>query len=250
MALPCVMLTFCIPMLITGLFDRLIRLPIRVSSLPAHSPLPPLTYTIVEDVIAVDGGGGLAFRHAWAHRYQTSVVVRRLLRHTSVWWGVTGLVTAALLLAAAWTAPENTAYGLGYGVPWLWALAAAAATVVYVHHKLVEEKEKWTTGGVRRDVRLRVQLRGAEADREVERRAKWERRQRDREKRLGVVGDIEGVEAVGEVACRDYASGSTRQEDSDVSGMSPPQSVPLPKRSPTPEGRPHTPPLSPRGLPK
>ncbi|KIP01220.1 hypothetical protein PHLGIDRAFT_80858, partial [Phlebiopsis gigantea 11061_1 CR5-6] len=114
MALPCLQIAFGIPLLLTGLFDRRLRLPLRVSSLPPNSPLPPLTYTLVEDVIAVDGGGGLAFRHAWAHRYQSSVVMRRLLRNTAIGWGASALVVAAALLAAAWTAPENTAYGLGY----------------------------------------------------------------------------------------------------------------------------------------
>lgn len=249
MALPCLMLTFCIPMLLTGLFDRRLRLPLRVSSLPANSPLPPLTYTIVEDIIAVDGGGGLVFRHAWAHRYQTSVVIRRLLRHTAVWWGATGIVIAAILLAAVWTAPENTAYGLGYGMPWLWAMVASAATIVYVHYKLIEEKDNWTTSGegaVHRDVQLRVQLKGAEADREIERRAKWERRKKDRQARLSAMQGVDGVDAMDEaqregVACRDYAS-SGKQSN----GVTPPQSMPLPERSPTPEGRPHTPPLSPR----
>ena len=56
MALPCFMLVFCIPLLITGIWDRHLRVPFRVSSLPANELLPPLTYTITEDVVAVDGG--------------------------------------------------------------------------------------------------------------------------------------------------------------------------------------------------
>ena len=228
-------------MLLTGLWDRRIRVPLRVSSLPPHSPLPPLTYTIVEDVIAVDGGGGLAFRHAWAHRYQSSLAIRRLLRVAAVWWGATGLLVAAALLAAAWTAPENTAYGLGYGIPWLWALLGAAGTVAHARAQLAREKREWAGGAVHRDVQLRVQLKGDEADREVERRARWERRRRDRQSRLSA---LSGRSAVGEadaapdgVAGRDYAG---NEEPSPV--PSTPEAIPLPERSPTPEGRPHTPP--------
>lgn len=250
LALPCVMLTFSIPLLISGLFDRRLRLPIRVSSLPPNSPLPPATYTIVEDVIAVDGGGGLAFRHAWAHRYQSSLVIRRLLRNTAIWWGATGLVIGTILIVQAWFAPENTAYGLGYGMPWLWAILGAAATIVYVHQKLLEEQRDWAVvgeGAVHRDVQLRVQLKKDEVDREVERRARWERRQRDRAHRLSAMSGMSGVSAMSEaqqqgVACRDFAAERAITR-------TPPHDEPLPDRSPTPEGRPHTPPLAPREEP-
>ncbi|GJE93773.1 hypothetical protein PsYK624_099340 [Phanerochaete sordida] len=238
MALPCVMLTFCTPMLLTGLFDRRLRVPVRVSSLPPRAPLPPLTYTIVEDVVAVDGGGGLAFRHAWAHRYQSSRVMRRVLRVLALWWGLTGVALGGGLIAIAWTAPENTAYGLGYAVPWMWAIAGAVATVPYVHDRLAYERATWAAPGpaaAHRDVRLSVQLTRDAADREVERRARAERRARDRQNRLSGVSGVSGFSAMSGVApppgvaCRDYApspGGSVRAED-----------VPLP------EGRPHTPPL-------
>jgi hypothetical protein len=62
LALPCVMITLCLPLLLTGLFPHMIRLPIRVSSFPHWTPLPPLAYVYVEDVIAVDGGGATEFR--------------------------------------------------------------------------------------------------------------------------------------------------------------------------------------------
>ena len=219
-------------MLISGVLDRRITLPLRVSSLPPKSPLPPLTYTIVEDVVAVDGGGGLAFRHAWAHRYQTSRVIRRTLRNTALWWGASGIVVGAALIAAAWTAPENTAYGLGYGMPWLWAMVGAATTIAYVHEKLAEEARDWP--GAHRDVQLRVQLTGDEADREVERRARWERRQRDREHRLSSMSGTSRPPADG-VSPHDFV-----QDGQD----NPPRSMTLPPRSPTAAGRPHTPPAA------
>ena len=87
MALPCFILCFSIPLALTGIFDRRIRVPFRVFSLPAYQPLPPLTYTLVEDVVGVDGGGHLAFRHAWRHRYDASRIVRGLLRVTAIAWG-------------------------------------------------------------------------------------------------------------------------------------------------------------------
>ncbi|THG92482.1 hypothetical protein EW026_g8432 [Hermanssonia centrifuga] len=168
MALPCLMLTFCIPLLITGIFDRHIRLPFRVSSLPAGEVLPPLTYTIVEDIIAVDGGGGLEFRQAWRHRYEASRVMRHLLRVCSIAWGLSGFIIASVLIAAAWTAPTDTAYGLGYGIPWLWAMVSSAVTVAYTQKELRKEAREWDADHVHRSISLHVKEH--EGDREADRR--------------------------------------------------------------------------------
>lgn len=162
------MLVFCIPFLISGIWDRQIRLPVRISSLPPGELLPPLTYTIVEDVVAVDGGGGLEFRQAWRHRYETSRVMRHLLRILSIWWGITGVVVAAGCLAAAWTAPNNTGYGIGYGIPWAWALVGAIWTWVSVKKHLRLENEDWEQAHVHKNVSLH--LKEKEVDREADRR--------------------------------------------------------------------------------
>jgi hypothetical protein len=63
-ALPAVMIILCFPLLVTGLLPHKIRLPIRVSSFPHWTPLPPLAYVYVEDVVAVDGGAATEFRQA------------------------------------------------------------------------------------------------------------------------------------------------------------------------------------------
>lgn len=167
MALPCFMLTFCVPFLITGIWDRHLRLPFRVSSLPPLELLPPLTYTITEDIVAVDGGGGLAFRQAWRHRYEASRAIRRLCRVAAVAWGASGCVIACALIAAAWTAPTDTAYGLGYGVPWLWAMALSAWTVWYSRAALRKEREQWENAKVHKEVELHLVEK--DIDREVDR---------------------------------------------------------------------------------
>lgn len=166
MALPCFMLTFSLPLLVTGVWDRHLRLPIRVSSLPKHELLPPLTYTITEDIVAVDGGGGLMFRQAWRHRYEASRVIRRVCRVTAVAWGASGCTIAAILIAAAWTAPTDTAYGLGYGIPWLWALTMSSWTVHYVQVSLVREREEWADQHVHKEMELH--LKEKDIDREVD----------------------------------------------------------------------------------
>lgn len=152
------------PLALTGIWDRRFRIPFRVSSLPAYQPLPPLTYTIVEDVVAVDGSGRLAFRQAWRHRYEASRVMRRLLRVTAIAWGVTGCVVAGALIVAAWTAPTDTAYGLGFGMSWIWALIMIAWTLVYVNNQLIFERDNWEH--VRKEVTLCVDEK--DIDREVD----------------------------------------------------------------------------------
>ncbi|THH29227.1 hypothetical protein EUX98_g4977 [Antrodiella citrinella] len=141
-ALPCFMLTMCIPMIISSL-PRDFRLPFRVSSFPPYHPLPPLTYTIVEDVIAVDGGGLLDFRQAWRHRYETSRVMRKLLRDVGMFWGISGVLIATACIVVAWTTTDDIGYGIGYGIPWIWAFACSAVTIRWVRGELERERREW-----------------------------------------------------------------------------------------------------------
>jgi len=163
-------------MLITGIWNRHIRLPVRVSSLPRRAILPPLTYTIVEDVIAVDGGGGLEFRQAWRHRYEASRVIRKIIRTTAIGWGLSGTVLAAGLIVAAWTAPTDTGYGLSYGLPWLWAMLSAVGTILYVKSELERERREWFMEKVHKEVSLN--LKEHDVDREADMRvlATWQSR--------------------------------------------------------------------------
>ncbi|KAI0030587.1 hypothetical protein K488DRAFT_24919, partial [Vararia minispora EC-137] len=143
MALPCVMITFGLPLLITGLFPNKIRLPVRVSSLPSGRPLPPLVYMYVEDIVAVDGGGGQAFRQAWRTRYEESRVMRKIVRDCSVAWGLSGVLLGGAFIAIDWSIDVDPAYGISYGLPWLWAFTAAGATAVFVSRGLERERREW-----------------------------------------------------------------------------------------------------------
>ncbi|KAF8523360.1 hypothetical protein BU17DRAFT_43922 [Hysterangium stoloniferum] len=143
MALPCVMLTLGLPLLLTGLLPHRLRLPFRVSSLPANEPLPPFTFTFVEDIVAVDGGAGLAFRKAWRARYEASTVMRKLLRDQALFWGAGGCTAAAAIISVSWTTMEDVAYGVGYGVPWVWAIVWTCISVILVKRELKKERMVW-----------------------------------------------------------------------------------------------------------
>ncbi|KDQ58515.1 hypothetical protein JAAARDRAFT_670663 [Jaapia argillacea MUCL 33604] len=156
MAIPLFMITLCFPMLISGLFPHRIRVPFRVSSLPAYEGLPPATYTLVEDVVAVDGGGCIEFRQAWRIRYEHSAVMRRILRVTSIAWGASGTIVAAALIAVAWTTTDDIGYGCAYGLPWLWAIIFAAWTVHWVKGELRREERDWHLESVHNVMTLHI----------------------------------------------------------------------------------------------
>jgi hypothetical protein len=80
---------------------------------------------------------------AWRVRYEESQVIRHLIRQMSVLWGVSGVVVSAGLLVACWKAPVDTAYGLAYGIPWLWGILTAAITIHRANTELARERREW-----------------------------------------------------------------------------------------------------------
>lgn len=156
MALPCVMLIVCLPLLITGLLPEKIRLPFRVSTLPLGEPIPPYAYTLVEDVVAVDGGGLTDFRRAWKDRYEASAVMRKIIRDVSLGWGITGCAFAIGFIVISWTTTDDIAIGIGYGLPWLWAAFCSWITVWWVKKEMAREYAEWTSPTVHRETSLHI----------------------------------------------------------------------------------------------
>lgn len=157
MSLPCFMIAFCFPLLITGLFPHRLKMPFRVSSMPAYTALPPAVYTLVEDVVAVDGGGCVEFRQAWRIRYEHSAIIRRIVRLASLWWGASGMILAAVFIVIAWTTPDDIGYGICWGVPWLWAMVAGSMTVWWVHRELARETRDWSSPEVHKLFNLHIE---------------------------------------------------------------------------------------------
>jgi hypothetical protein len=67
------------------------RYPFRFSSMSRGDVARPVLYTIVEDVVAVDGGQGTRFRELFNQRYLASKPVRKLLREMDLLWGISGV---------------------------------------------------------------------------------------------------------------------------------------------------------------
>ncbi|KZV65720.1 hypothetical protein PENSPDRAFT_655511 [Peniophora sp. CONT] len=151
MSLPCIMIAMGLPLLVTGLLPHKISIPFRCSSLPAGRPLPPIAYMFVEDIVAVDGGGGQEFRQAWRTRYEESRIMRKIIRDASIGWGLSGVLLGGALIAIDWTVDQDTGYGLGYGIPWLWGICGTIGTSIVVHYALKKEAEEWVAPKVHKE---------------------------------------------------------------------------------------------------
>ena len=126
--------------------------PVRLSSVPAGAPVRPPVYVIVEDVVAVNGGGGKAYRRAINARYLASPVFRRLMNEMSWFWGLwTSILGVTLIvLIGVGSMPEHetlreVAFILAWTLPWLFTAVASVITIKWVQMRLREEKEGWSS---------------------------------------------------------------------------------------------------------
>ncbi|KAK4561208.1 hypothetical protein LTR86_005163 [Recurvomyces mirabilis] len=117
--------------------------PWRMSSIPRHAQLRPAIYSFIEDIVAVDGSGGTAYREAFNRRYEASHIFRAMLRRLGVFWafGAEGIAVVCTILI--FTVQKEAAYVIGWTVPFIWAGVWTAGTFWYVGRKLKEEKIAW-----------------------------------------------------------------------------------------------------------
>lgn len=94
--------------------------PFRISSLPRGTPLRPGIYSIIEDVIAVDGSGGTEFRQRLNLRYMASHVFRQMLHRLTLFWAVGALLAASATTAIIFTCSRNVAYVVCFGYKARW----------------------------------------------------------------------------------------------------------------------------------
>ena len=126
------------------------RSPIRISSIAAGSPTRPGVYCIIEDVMAVNASGGVAYREALDERYRASPRFRRMLWRLNWWWGCGGTIVGAVLLGvivgSEGEGDGTWRVGVGWGVPWGMAALGAWGTVRWVRRELLRERQEWESG--------------------------------------------------------------------------------------------------------
>ncbi|KEZ40790.1 Uncharacterized protein SAPIO_CDS8075 [Scedosporium apiospermum] len=117
--------------------------PVRISSIPGGAQLRPGIYSLVEDICAVDGGGGTAFREALDRRYEASHVFRTMLRRLGIFWAVGAEGMAVLCTILIFTVEVDYAYAIGWSVPFVWAGVWTLITIWYVKIELRRENREW-----------------------------------------------------------------------------------------------------------
>ncbi|KAK5739384.1 hypothetical protein LTR17_005289 [Elasticomyces elasticus] len=117
--------------------------PWRMSSIPKGSQLRPAIYTFIEDVCAVDGSGGTAYREALNKRYEASHIFRAMLRRLGLFWAVGSEGIAVVLTILIFTIQHEAAYCVGWALPFIWAGVWAAITYWYVVKMLKTEQKAW-----------------------------------------------------------------------------------------------------------
>ncbi|KAK4985815.1 hypothetical protein LTR50_005722 [Elasticomyces elasticus] len=123
------------------------RSPVRISSLPSGAPLRPGVYFVVEDVVAVDGGGGTEFRADLNRRFEASPVFRQMLHRLTFFWAMGGEVVAVLTTVLVFTIQREAAYCVGWTVPFIWAGMWTLITIMWVQRGVREEQRQWSQKG-------------------------------------------------------------------------------------------------------
>jgi len=118
------------------------KLPFRFGSVDAGNVVRPAVYYIVEDVVAVDGGGGLEYREAFVARYDGSPIFRKMIWDLSVVWMLYFYVFAVLFTILVFKLPISSVYAVGWAGPFPLAGLMAVWTIFHVKAELRREKEE------------------------------------------------------------------------------------------------------------
>jgi hypothetical protein len=96
-------------LIITGIMSKLgLRTPIRISSTPRGELMKPGVFVLIEDIVAVDGGGGQEFREALVRRYDGSELFRRLVEQMNWFWGSGSMVVAGGVTAIVYIIEDKS----------------------------------------------------------------------------------------------------------------------------------------------
>jgi len=105
--------------------------------------MPTALYALIEDVVAVDGGGGQMYRYALRTRYLSSPYFRRMLFEMNCFWSGGSIIFAAAITAIIFTVSEPVAFTLGWTLPFAWAGVWTLITIPWVQSDLRREKQAW-----------------------------------------------------------------------------------------------------------
>ncbi|KAK3723902.1 hypothetical protein LTR37_001386 [Vermiconidia calcicola] len=120
-----------------------VKTPVQINSVLRGERFRPGIYFVVEDVVAVDGNGGLPYRTALDLRYRCSPIFRRMLVRLSMFWSLSALLIGGAIIAVIWITPESVAFGIGWIAPFVWGGIWTPVTIKWVQRELLKEKRAW-----------------------------------------------------------------------------------------------------------
>jgi hypothetical protein len=116
------------------------KLPCRVSSDAKGELCKPFVYYIVEDFVAVDAGQKRAYRKELMARWKASPVFRQIIWDINLWWTTGGVAFIAALAALTWAVEFNIAYGVSFGLLFVWIGIWALCSWIWVARGLRRER--------------------------------------------------------------------------------------------------------------
>ena len=119
-----------------------VKLPFRFGSSPPGEVVRPAIYYIVEDVVAVDGNGGVEYREALGKRYEGSEMFRVMIWNLSMCWMLAFYVLGAVVAVLVMMLPVASVYAVGWAAPFPVVGAMVVATIFYVKSVLKVEKKE------------------------------------------------------------------------------------------------------------
>lgn len=124
-----ILLYACSELLLGALGHALkLKCPFRISSTARGERVRSGVLAIAEDIVAVDGKQGTAFRQLLIARYDASPPIQRLCFKLDLMWGFCGLAVVAAVAGVAFGV-DNSSYGYGLGT-WAWGAYNADADLL------------------------------------------------------------------------------------------------------------------------
>ncbi|KAF8857191.1 hypothetical protein BDZ45DRAFT_436626 [Acephala macrosclerotiorum] len=120
-----------------------IPLPFAMSSTPKGSPFRPALLAIIEDSASIEARGELAARLAVIRRYESSPLFRRMIERLNWVWGLGFMGIAIITTILIFSLKEEVAFGVGWGLPYIWATIFVLGSVAFAKASLKEERRLW-----------------------------------------------------------------------------------------------------------
>lgn len=119
------------------------RLPFPMSSTPKGALWRPALLAMLEHTGAIEARGEVAHREAVMRLYETSPLFRSLLLKLTWLWGFGLIITAIVTTILIMMLKENVGFGVGWGLPYVWAAMFGLWTVQFTRRSLEEERRLW-----------------------------------------------------------------------------------------------------------